>query len=149
MTIVYNDYYQAYNSGMINLNDVILNVKLVLDTYIPDITDKPNDVQDYIIASLNTFEKDAVMRDSMSKLIEDAKASLLEGIKTHSGIIMEEVNMLIADETKRMNINNAITQANSQQTNYDFWRILQENGITQLVVEAPTLDILCWCEPLI
>jgi len=130
MSTVYNDYYAAYDSGAMNLDDIIFGVKLCDETYIPDSSHKPSDVTGIIVDMPSILWRDVIETTSMDGIVNKLTSRLLQYIENFP----EEINPKYA-----MKFQGGFMSGNPRKE-------LRDLGAKYFVVYYPTLDILCFNE---
>ena len=143
-TIVYQDYYSAYDNGLFDIKNVDFNVKLVSEEYTPNQEHKPLDVDKYILNGISVLIEDDIATKSMGELIEKIKNNFLLFFSNFPEEIKSEIDTIILDTDKADKIKDAID--NVEENNHEIWNILSENGVKYFVVEYHTLNIVCFCE---
>jgi len=159
MTLVYQQYYEAYDLDRLSVEGVEFNVKLVSEGYTPDASHKPADVDEYIINGLGTLVDNDIVTKGMGELIEKAKAKMVIGFESFPDEICAEVDKVFTDNEP---LKELIRNFSGD------WDGLKDHGIKYFVVENPYLtintpdifdeegnvierlktgdSILCWCE---
>lgn len=148
MSIVYNDYYEAYRLNQFDINNVAFIAKLVIDTYIPHPDHKPADSKDYVIISAGALNGDVMTTKTMEEILNIMKTKIKEELETNPSDVFEQINILYANDLEKCDrIKQIITSPEDPMQGPDeFWRKLKEEGIKYFVVEYPILQILCFCE---
>lgn len=141
MTTKYLEYLGAYDKKIIDLENVNINVKLVLDSYVPDPSHKPSDVQDYILAAVDVITKNDIKRLTMGELVELCQSAFEEGLLLDPELIIGQV-----EEDKKEFFREALQLQPGRP--FD-WMKMKELGVKYFVVEYSEEDILCWCEEII
>jgi len=139
MTTVYSDYYDAYDTGAMDIANVDFNVKLVLAEYEPDGVHKPEDVKKYIVNGVSVFVDTDITTKSMGELIQKAKDKM--------ELCFKEFGAEVAEAAKEL-VNETVQEAMRNFQPDGFWELLRDNGVGYFVVEYPELGILCFTEPI-
>jgi hypothetical protein len=116
MTTVYQDYYNAYDTKQFDISNVNFLAMLVDGTYIPDTSDKLDDICGMIIAVPYVITSTDMVTLGMSQLMEKAEAD----IKAEIELFPERIEDKYKEET------------------FDQGRYI--------VMFNPKLEILCYCE---
>lgn len=147
MTTRYSDWLNSVSEGKFDPTNVNMNVKLVLDEYVPSEMHKPVDVEKYIIQGISVIVNDFFASNPMSNIIDEVKAKMEIGFEAFPSEISQEIDRVVLDETKREKLKEVITMPNPE--THDRWMQLKENGIGYFVFESAELGILCFCEEVI
>lgn len=146
-TTRYAEWLQNVSDGTFNPNNVNMNVKLVLDEYVPDEAHHPADVQKYIIQGVSVIVNDFFASNPMSNIIDEVKSKMELGFDAFPSEIAQEIDRVVTDETKREKLKELMTMPNPEM--HDRWMQLKENGVGYFVFESAELGILCFCEEVI
>lgn len=146
-TVRYSDWLNSVSAGTFNPDSVNMNVKLVLDEYVPGEAHKPADVEKYIIQGVSVIVNDYFSRNPMSNIIDEVKAKMELAFDAFPGEIAQEIDRVVPDETKREKLKELITMPNPEVHNR--WMKLKENGVGYFVFESVDHGILCFCEEVI
>lgn len=148
MTTKYTDWLSAVSAGTFNVNNVNLNVRLVIEDYIPDKAHKPADVDKYIITAVSTIVDNYFSSNGMGSITELTRERLKEGLLAFPDAVMVEIDRLITDPTKHENLKRVISGNPDPMREGMFWTDLKENGVKYLVFESVQHGCLCFCEEL-
>ena len=143
-TIRYTDYLEGITNNTIDIDDVVFNVKLVSEDYIPSETHKPADVNKYIIAAIGALQFDDIKKLTMQEIIDRTKALLKEGISSFPSEVNEQIDASVSDADKREKLKELIRMPDAD--NFQYWNNLKENGISYFVFESVPDGVLCFCE---
>lgn len=133
MSIVYNEYYRAYENGTLDIENVHFGVKLVDGSYYPGLTDKLSDVEGVILDAPVALVDEVMTLKGMSEIVEILKKRLRAYANmTPNPPMMMETPVL--DEKYKT----ALSSTNPAD--------LREAGARYLVVYSTVLNILCFTE---
>lgn len=120
MTVVYNDYYNAFDNKTMDITNVSFLVILVDDKYIPNSSDKLDDVVGDIISVPYVIVDNDIVTLGMGELINKSEENIKEYIELYPNEISEE---------------------------YRYDNDVYKKG-KKIVVFNPSLNILCFSEDL-
>jgi hypothetical protein len=127
MTTVYSAYYQAYDSGRLDLTNISFLVMLVDGSYIPDASDTLDDVVGLIVSVPYVLVDRDILTFSMSEIVVNSLKLIEEYMESYPSEVLESYRNLTGD---------------------NFSLSLKDAGAKQLVVYDPRIDILCFTEEL-
>jgi hypothetical protein len=146
MTVVYKDYYTAYENGDFDINDVSFDCRLVTDAYEPKETDKPDAIKQYILSSYEALKGDIMTTKGMGEIMQVLQEKMEQDIINDKDDVLRYAFALLG-KTKGETIKQLIEQLEQNpEFKFEFWRGMKENGVKWLVVESRSLNILCFCE---
>jgi hypothetical protein len=123
MTVVYSDYYHAYDTHQFDIANVNFLAMLVDGSYVPNPSHKLDDVCGMIVAVPYVITADDMVTLGMSQLMEKAEADIKAEIEMYPERISEHYKQDLPTDTDKI----------FAQGRY-------------VVMFNPELEILCYCE---
>ena len=149
MTLLYKQYTDAYDAGLLDLNDIEFHVNLVSEDYNPKPGHKKADVKDFIICSLVSLQGNIILKKSMSDIVAKIKEKSEAWIPNHIEQISADVDKVFAlKPNKAEKLKQLIQNTSFQTEKRDYWENLVKQGIKYFVLEdkRPGKNLLAFCE---
>lgn len=127
MTTVYKDYYEAYDRGIMNLNNISFLVMLLDETYIPSNDHKLDDLIGLILTVPYVIVNDDIITLTMGEIIQKSIENIMDYARTYPNEITEGFENLFEERSSNVEI---------EDYHKNFY----------LVFYNPSLNILCFSE---
>jgi hypothetical protein len=146
-TVVYKQYYDAYDLDKTIIDNVDFEVNLVSEDYNPKKGHKRNDVRDYIICNLKALDGDIIRKKTMSEIIDKIKDKAEKWIPKNIEAVRRDVEKVFANKPNKVEkLVELIGNTDFETDKRDYWENLKKHGIKWFVIESKDLNIICFAE---